>query len=405
MGVHLKLVDYTEVFNSLSFTPKILNDIVTITNEQKQAFNKLTTTTYVNTDVFSNEPSCECGNLKGTYRLSEICELCVTPVREIFDGTLESRIWFRSPKKVAPLFNPSIWIMLQKTLTRGQVSVLEWMTVTTYNPPDTVYEMQVLMEAGFVRGYNSFQTNFIKVLDVLIEAKVAPAQKLKGIKELCLRNKSAVFTNHLPLPNKTLLVIEKNPMARYVEDTAAQLLDIIKTMTGIDTQVPLLNNKQLENRTAKCQLMLANYHEEVTKNQISKKNGLPRKHLFGTRNTWSVRSVISSRTDAHKYDEILIAWGHAVVALSVHIKNKLINKRGYTPLKAAAFINACVQKYSAEMDEVLTEIFSESNGGLKAVFVRNPSLTQSSVEVFKVVGFKKNPSDPTISFSILCVRG
>lgn len=407
MGIHFELVDFEHEFHQLRTPPTMLNDYVALTEDQKDALANLTTTSYDNEDVFANDPACACGQTRGAYRLGHMCPNCSTPVVDMFGGVIESRVWMRAPNKVRPLVNPEVWIMLKRMLMKNGVSVLEWLTNTDYVATECVREMEVLQEAGFRRGYNHFIENFHAILDTLIQARIpSTSKKIAEIKAVAEAYAASVFSVYLPLPNKTLLVIEKTPMAQYVEDVATQLLEVIRMMTGIDRAIPVLNQRQLENRTAKALFKYAEYHELVARTQIAKKSGLLRKHVYGGRNNFSVRSVISSRTDPHSYKGIVIGWGHALIALGLHVKNKLMRKHGYSPAEASSLINAHIYRHHPVLEQVLQELFDEApDKRLKALFVRNPTLTQASVQQLDVVGFKRDPNDPTMSFSILDVKG
>jgi len=406
MGIHEGLVPFERDFLQLTVPPIILNDYVALTQEAKDRLSRVTTTSYDNSDVYANEPACDGGHLHGAIRKGMMCPECHTPVRDPFDGVLNTRVWIRSPNRVAPLVNPVVWNMLTRALTRNNVNVLEWLTNTDYSPPTITPEMMQLLDAGFSRGYNRFIENFDRILTCLISNRGPSAKKLKEIQEVVAAYRDCVFTKFLPLPNKALLVVEKTHTAQYVEDVAVQLLEVIRMMTGIDKQLPMLNQRQLENRTAKSMFGLRSYYDNVYRTQIAKKSGLTRKNVYGGRVHWSVRAVISSRTDPHKYDEIMIGWGHAVTVLSVHIKSKLMRKHGYSPGRAAALINAHTHSHHPLIQEVLEELFRETPGQrMAALFVRNPTLGQSSVQRLNVPTFKLDPNDPTTSFSILDVKG
>jgi hypothetical protein len=115
--------------------------------------------------------------------------------------------------------------------------------------------------------------------------------------------------------------------------------------------------------------------------------------------------VISSITEPHEYDEIHIPWGIATSVLRIHVLNKLL-KRGYDVNRAIEFINVHAQKYNKELDDVFKELIAESpNRGIETISQRNPSLERGSVQLTRITKVKTDPNIPTVSISILIVKG
>lgn len=409
MGVFLELVNFNKLIGQTETQPIIVNDLSSATEDDKLFLDRLISVKYEQTDLFSNEPMCECTRLTGGWRLGAICTNCRTPVREVFDQQLKPLVWMRSPKGVEMLINPMIWTMLSQKFVKvkGGFNLIEWMCNTDYQPACArPLEVDELLALGVVRGYNNFVKKFDEYIEILFSLKHFRQKKGKEeqLYQLLKEQRDCIFSHYLPLPNKSLMVIEDTNVGTYVDPILVGAIDAIRTISSIDAPLSNFNLRQKENRTAKTISMLADFYYQVYHDILASKNGIFRKNYFGTRNHFSCRAVITSNTKAHRYDEIYIAWGHGVTMLKIHLMNKLL-RRGYTPNSATALLQEYTVKYHPLLDELFQELINNSpDKGLWCIFARNPSLTRGSTQRMKITRVKTDPYDPTITLSILAVK-
>lgn len=407
MSISLELVNLNQLFTSSPIEPVILNDMSSVTVEDREKIDELTTSSYHQTDVFSNRPSCSCGNTVDGYRLGVICKVCRTPVQEMFDQELIPKVWIRAPQHVSSLINPMIWTMLSDKFTKSGFNLIEWLCNTDYQPtcnrPSD--EIEELLTQGVERGYNNFVMNFNKYFDILSNLKHFAKKRDDSLKQLIEEERDSVFCQYLPLPNKAMMIQEHSKVGSYIDPMVLQIIAAIKTIRSIDTPMAMYTQRQRENRTVKTIIKLAAFYYECYHLLLAKKQGLIRKHIFGTRCHFSTRAVISSTTTAHRYDELEISWGQGATMLKLHLMNKLL-RRGYTPNEATSLLQEYTVKYHPLLDEMFQEIINESrDNGLYCIFVRNPSLSRSSTQRMKIVKIKTDPNDITVSLSILAVVG
>lgn len=408
MGVYLALVNFTRLLSEAESQPIIINDLSTDTEESKRFLDNLISVKYEKTDLFSNEPCCECGTTRGGYNLGVVCYNCNTPVRELFDQQLKPLVWMRSPKGVEPLINPIVWIMLNEKFTKSSFRIIEWLCNTDYThnavrPP----EIDELLEMGVDRGYNNFVKNFDRYLECLFALKHFRPKKSKEdpLMTLIRENRECVFSYYLPLPNKSLMIVENTQVVTYVDPIIVGAINAIRTISSIDAPLSNLTLRQKENRTAKTMIMLSKFYYDMYHVVLASKNGIFRKHVFGTRNHFSARAVISSNTKAHQYDELHIGWGHGVTMLKMHLTNKLL-KLGYSPNACTALLQEYTVKYHPLLDKLFNELIDESpEKGLVCTWNRNPSMGRGSMQRMRITKVKTDPNDPTITMSILSVRG
>lgn len=409
MGVYLELENHTEMFMRAECEPIILNDMASSSVAEREKRDQQIMVKYEKTDLFSNEPHCPCGETHGGYKLKCICDNCGQEVREPFDQKLQPLVWMRSPHQVARLMNPVVWNILSKRFTKSNYNLIEWMCNTDYHPsgnkPLEIAELQVL---GVERGYNNFVGNFNLYIDILLSLKhFRPKKGVEDdLKEMLAMYRDCIFSEYLPLPNKAMFIFEDTKVGAYVDPLVVGAVDAIHTICSIDTALSTLTVREKENRTAKTISMLAAFYHDVYSEIFSEKNGMYRKHIFGTRNHFSARAVISSNTRAHKYDTLEIAWGQAVTLFKVHLTNKLY-KLNYTINQVQCLLQEYTVKYHPLLDHLFQEIIAESPGGLgvACIFARNPSLARGSTQRMYIIKVKSEDiKDPTISLSILAVK-
>jgi hypothetical protein len=387
MGISPRLISQDGLFRSLAVEPVILNTIPSTTEEERRAADHMTSTIYDNTDVFSNQPSCDCGSLKGGYRMGLVCGKCRKPVTETFSQDLESLVWIKAPVGVDALINPMILSMLSEhfTVKPSGFNYIQWLCNTSYSNPKRAVELELdqLLAAGIERGYNNFVRNFDRYMPLLIEhitrkrgasnvkkRRLNPVvkrvdekqKKLDYLMELITLERDKIFSQYIPLPNKALLIIEKTNSGTYVDTVLAGAVDVIKTMRSIDTPMCTLSPKQKENRTAWAMFKMMEFYELFYMDVLGGKPGLFRRHMYGTRNCYALRTVISSNTRAHDYDELHIPWAAAITMFELHLGNKLLKldhsvNEIYERLQAAAYT------YDPLIDQLFKELIAETRDG------------------------------------------
>jgi len=411
MGVALEPTNFDDLFfNRTRQEPVIINDFSETSDEDKKALNRLIYTKYSTDDLLSNMPHCECGKTFGKPLQGVACPNCHTLVESPMEQELEPIVWIRAPNGVHKLMNPIIWTMLNNKFKRSGFEIIRWICDTTYKPPSL--RVPPVMDAvqsipGLQRGYNNFIENFDSIIAALFELRVfKPAKGKIDPLQILLRDfRDCVFSSYLPVPNRSLLVVEESHVGTYVDPIVTGAVDAIRTMASIDSAVSSHSIRTKENRTVKTIAQLAEFYDGLYRLTLAKKEGLMRKHVFAGRANFSFRAVISSLTDAHEYDELHIPWGIGVSLLRIHLLNKLF-RLGWGLNQAIAFLNEHSQKYHPLLDQLFKELIAESPyKGIPVIFQRNPSLERGSAQAKFITLVKTDPLDPTVSLSILAVVG
>ncbi len=387
MSISMELVDFDEIFRNLKSKPIIINDLANINEEENKRLNELISVTY-GSDLMRSVASCQCETVFGEHRIGEICPNCGHACRPPIEQDLEPIVWVRAPKGVKALINPTVLTMLSERFTKSGCDVIRWLCESTYKPGKQreikeIKEFEILTQKGFKRNYNWFIDNFDDIMAVLFEL---PGLKKKqsdkdfnknlDLIELLQTRRNCIFSQYMPIPNRSLLVIEKTNVGTYVDNIVIGAIDAINIIASIDHELCYMSDITRQNRTAKMLFGLADFYQDFNKDTIGEKYGLARRHVFGSRVNFSIRAVATSITDPHEHDEMHISWGSAIGALKYHIINKL-RKRGYLPNECLGILSKYSKKHSPMLAEIFKELIAESKyGGIPATHGRNPSITK-----------------------------
>ena len=409
MGVSLALADLDAVYHNSQHVVHIVNDISVALASEKEDFNRKIYTRFSGDDLLSNLPSCVCGVTTGEQNKDEYCPECNTPVVDSAMQELQPIVWMRAPNGVRSLINPLFWTMVSDFFSRSNFDVLRWVADTNYHPVARVPAVMDAVKAVIPdRGYNYFIDNFQWIVETLMELKVyrtPPKRKLAAdLMEMMRRYKHCLFPQYVPFPNKALVVIERSNVGTYIDTTVSGVVDAIRTMTGIDLPETNFHVRTKENRTIKTICQYSEFQQEWGSKSLAGKPGVLRKHVYGSRSDFSFRAVISSISDAHRYDDIYISWGIAVSVFRLHLDNKL-DKLGWTANQIVGFLDEHAQKFHPLLAKLFDELIGESPGGrIPVVLGRNPSLQRGSTQQLFISKVKHEVERPTISLSVLVLR-
>jgi len=405
MAVYQELINFNEVFKYLRRPPIIINDLPNDTKEAKAYITSIISSEFTQ-DMVSLLPSCSCGVTKGEFNAGVTCDVCKTEVISTVENEIEPLVWFRKPEGVISLINPMILMLLSRRFTRSGYNIIHWLCDTRYTTkvkqPAILHK---LTELGIPRGFNNFIQNFDQIMGILFSLREFGYRtgKVSPLEIILSENRDKIFADYIPIPNKSLLIVERTNTGIYIDNTIVEGIDTIESLVSIDKDFYDQNPKVKENRTAKALFKLINFYDLFFKS-TGVKEGHFRRHIFGTRTNFSFRCVATSLTGNHKYDEIEVPWCAGITVFRPHIVNKLL-KRGYELNSIIGIIYSDINKYDPLLDEILQELINETpDKGIYVLLNRNPTLLSGSIIRVKITKFKTNPFDTTIGISILAVK-
>jgi len=410
-GVYLKVVDFDAMFNALSHPAIIVNDFDISSESERARLNSLIYTRY-DGDTLSNIPSCDCGRLTGERNKGRICggpKGCGQLVVPVTEKKLESLLWMEAPDGIPAFVNLKIWRILSKHLTVSSFNFLEWLTNPFYRPPVAVPQAQMakIERLNLPMGLSNFCRYYDQIIDSLYTNRIftGRVQQRDKLYRFLKKFRDRTFTKRLPFPSRLGFITEESNGKVYADHKMASALDAIWTIVSMYANGEDPSLKMKESRCVRAMNKLNEYYKDFEVNTASRKEGIKRKLIYGTRPHWTYRAVISSLHRPHNYDELELPWSLSTMLYKIHLANKLL-AREFTPNEIIALLYENSLRYHPLLDSLFKELIAETPGGLglPSTLGRNPTLRRGSIQTFKITKIKDDPSVNTISLSVLCLR-
>lgn len=407
MPVVLKLQSFDDIYNRLTSDKILINNVDIFNTENKELLDSIIMMNY-SEDNLSIVPSCKCGELKGEYYVGDLCHKCSTTVVNSLDDAISFLLWAETPKDVERFISPMVMMILlnRYKITKPNIKLVEYIMIPNMkidkkqqkgNLPILEKLDYILKQNGITRGYNSFVSNFFKIIEILeteFMKKTKPTDQL--FLDFMHANKDNIFSRYLPFPNRVIFATESNELGRFIDKSLLTPINVIRRLTGVDLYTKPSMVKQI--KVAKSLIELSQFYDTYMNESIFKKPGLIRQQIDAARSHFTARAVIVSIAGVHDHDELHICWSVACSLLRPYILNCLY-RRGYSYKQAINFLIYHNRIYHPLLDEIFQEIISASGNGLKALFNRNPSLHRGSIQAVRITKVKTDASDTTFGMS------
>lgn len=451
MGTHLGIENYDKLFGSISSEPIIVNKMMGTLENERKTFDDNFFVTYTDTDIMDTIPKCPCGKTKGQRHVDRrgkgtICKDCQQPVQQVLDKPLEPIIWVEKPSGVDALINPQAWRLLSDffSLTNNsnqKFNLIKYLTNTNYHPNQKHHGrwMDLLDDMGIRRGgLNHFYWNFDEIIGQLLTIKQFSStkekkEKTRKMKIFIAMYRDSIFADRIPIHNKTIMVIENTRYGTYMDTNLKTIIDAVRNIAGVDSDVKGFTTAQKENSASKLTESLSEFGEDYEKSFLAGKPGLIRKHVYATRCWFSFRAVINALSEPHHHDELHLPWSVGVTSFRIHLLGKLY-RRGYGYNDASAFLNYHTHVFHPLLATLFDELIEESphilspmveettvegikqwdvvpegklkpKRGIPCIFGRNPSMYRTSIQRMFITKVKHDVTTFSISYPITSVAG
>lgn len=410
--------DFEAAHAQMQDPPIYLNDLKSTTEKDRLAIRDMISSRFTS-DVFSLVPSCLCGETKGepAREMGVKCPSCGQPVRSQVTDAIESHIWIRQPGGCQPLISPLILSMLVTRFQTGGVDVIRYIIDPTYSLKHRKITPLILeLPKMFpVRGYNYFVENFDSIIEMLFSNKLfrKPGPKngkaTEPLRVFLFLYRDRVFTRYLPTPNRAVLYIEEEAVAKYMYESTKEAIDILSTIASIDCDFHDQRPEAKANRMGRALLKYAAFYRLYNSGHIGGKRGMLRAQLLVSRAVFASRMVITALSGIHQSDHVHLPWVSMVAMFQHHI-SAYLTKHGIPGQSTGGLPSSAVQAkifkasrvYDPDIDAIL-RMFLESSidkyGGIPAILSRPPKLLQSSAVRVFVVDYGRDPMDFTAQIS------
>lgn len=339
--------------------------------------------------------SCKCGDLKGKFYLGVKCPKCNTHVEED-KGILDRTGWMVLDEQYC-LIHPILYGHLEKLISKKVLTgIIKFENSIDENGNFIIDEEKPHQNKGILYLRDNF--------DEIIETYAKPDRE--DIKDFIYANREKLFINHIPVYSLLLRDIMKvgtTVVSNEINKKYNCILGNIVTLNKKDTTLDQEDLKVLP-ILFETQEMLNEINNFIQK-QVATKKGLIRENIMGVRLNFSARNVIVPLLERCRMDEIVLPYLTFNVLYQYEIINILKTDMSY-PEAYDKWQRSC-QEFDETVYMIMKELIAKTNGGLKVLMGRNPTLNFGSVLLMTVKDVKTVVDDVTmaIPLNILSVLG
>lgn len=359
--------------------------------------------------------TCECGEVSGNINIGAVCKSCKTEVKsqiELGSGEIPHSTWITFPDSVPGVLHPVFYNILSAWLSCGQGKQNNYIDIIL--DPKRILPSNL---EGVItgRGFKYFYENFDKIMLYFFNNPPAKGPKAKSkarakrIKLFVKKYRKLAFVQYLPALSSVLHPVtapDNSGKRKYADKGSQYILEAVHILSYLRYYPN--KTKRFGEFDHKCMLAYRayiTYIADITKDRLSSKKSLLRKHLFGMRFHWSFRALIVPSVGVHRYDELEFPWVVAVNLLRVHIIGRLINNYNHSPHEAINRQMMARAMYDPIIDEIMNDFIKESPWpGLPVILGRNPSIRRGALQLRFITKIKTSVYDKTIGLSVLALR-
>lgn len=407
-NIVLDLIDHEEELRHCKSPPIFVNDFDLSDQDDQARFSNLIFTKYSDA-VLSPIASCALGCTVGQSKIGTMCPECNTMVEIPVDREPEPIVWMKVPEGVDAFISPHVFNLIDQNTKFQSFSILQWLTDPYYKPRNIKQiAVKKFLSLEIPQGMNHFIRNWKTIFEYLIEEDILSTRNRKIYFLMELLNKTPetkLFSRYLPIPNRACLVVEELKAGPRAEQSTVDLINACGNIADVDRAVRPLSLALRESRVAKACRQLGEYYYDFIKTHLRPNAGWYRGNVYGTSMGYSARTVITSITEPHHWEEIHYPWAASVRLLSEHIANRL-QLKGYPPndihdilmdAQNAVDCDRLTEAYYI-VGEVIDELFELAMTipgtdikGFPFVDVRYPSLYRGSVQLLWITKVIRDP--------------
>jgi len=360
------------------------------------------------------QPHCECKKLKGQMHINMVCPICNTKVSNEFVDHLSHVAWLGIPDGLPKMLHPVWYLVLRDWLggKKGESSIIDAILNPELELPKDL--KAIIPEQSYMYFYNHAD-EIMQVLMNLYE----PTKRKKytpWIKRMYHEFKDIMFTSKFPILHNSLHpFMSGSSTLKYVDKPCKEILNAIFDLSAItfsyhtqwkDRLLTEKRKKEINKTLYDIYRNVVAYYIVLINEKVGKKSAIMRKHNFGTRMHFTIRSVVVPITGAHDPDEIYLPWKCIVNAYKLEIIGRLVDDYGIEAPKAyVKHLNALVH-YDPMIHDIMLKLMKECPfKGLPFLIGRNPTLRLFSIMQLFCTKIKTDLHDQTISISPLILKG
>ena len=278
------------------------------------------------------------------------------------------------PESMPSVLHP-IWYILLKSWTsigRKNISVID----IILNPDEEVPEDLVPFIKG--RGFQYFYENADLVLDMMLYEypKTSKKAMARWVEPFRAIYRDVMFTRKLPILHNSLHPLKCNGgTLNFVDSTSKEILSAVIDLSTetFKQHATTVSFRQFNKMLYEIYNKVISYYQALISEKLGGKSAMLRKHCYGSRIHFSLRSVVVPQDSILPMDELVLPWKMMVNGLKLPIINHLIHRHHKTVSEAMSIFMKALVEYDVSIDEIIATIVKESPDQKLAIGLgRNP---------------------------------
>ncbi len=397
-NVELKRISLDELYESIDYKVDLLK-------VSPEVLDNITITEFHN-KIVPMSPRCLCGSVVGGSYIGDTCFHCNTKVTQ-FLGTHKPTVWITandSKKFIAPQY----WVMLNDIIKQSKFDSMAWLTNVRYKSNLEIPNILLAMVndiPGFTRKYSWVINNLRLILNYLLNSQqlYSKRDRIRVLIQLLETSPETILSSHIPLPNKSLFLIEDVGFSTKKTSLATGM---IKSL-ALNYREAVESNRDSDLMLSRLMTELSAVYVSHVNELLASKRKVIRANIFGMKVPGSFRTVMIPISGPHRYDDFIMPWTLAVMVFRPMLVGRLVLKNKLRYLDVCKQLDDALFNYDkmihAELLGILEDAKKVTGQGIPISMNRNPSQYRGSILLLYIVGFKIDPFDFSSEYSqLLC---
>lgn len=353
-----------------------------------------------NEEVKHDRYQCECGHLIGKFYEGTTCELCGTEVTKQVDDIYKTGwISFQFHKLINPIMYNFISRVIGKTNLNRIVNFELDIDRDGHIQDNDDNKKNPYINYGLIR----FKDNFDEIIDFFVKSrKIMDDEEKAKIYNFIMKNKKKIFISNFPvfsLSLRPILMIKNEVLCSDINKKYQLLVTWANTLNNCELTIDDHEVKILP-IMYQAQLVINDLYQTIISDFLAEKKGLIRANLMGARLNFSSRSVIVPLVGETDIDEIHVPYMTFLELYKFELINMIANFDGVPINEANKRWNEATLKFDKKIYLLMKHLINNTEGGLKCLINRNPSLNLGSILMMRITDVKTDLEDLTISLPI-----
>ncbi|MGL5712862.1 MAG: hypothetical protein ACRCXX_04000 [Cetobacterium sp.] len=326
-------------------------------------------TSWEDHDAFQELYSCYCGDIRGKFKTGVVCPRCHDRVK--YTGNdVNTTGWLRI--EGSKIFHPNLYAYLESIIGKDEIANI------IKSPMADINGHIVMPTTGYHKiGMSEFVKRWKEILEYYVKKK----PNKKHLFEHVIKNKDMLLTSSIPV--FSLIMRPIHASNAIFSSPANTIYNVLSKDVREFNSKKFMTFLEKEDKLEEIQLYFNQIYGYCLKS-IAQKEGHIRSSMMGARFNSSTRTVIVPLDDGCDIDEIELPYLAFLEVYKLEIIGFLKSTRNIRHNEALRIWKDATFEFSQEVYNIIMSMIKNTEGGVKYVINRNPSIRYGSILLMRV---------------------